>query len=250
MTEQILIFPDYSELASAVAMEITKVIKESIRARGKCVLSLCGGETPRGIYHNLSSKPLVDWSRVHLFLGDERMTPANGSQSNFSMIENELLSKIIIPAKNVYRIAIELGPEGAAIAYEKEIRFEMGNGIPKFDLILLGIGKEGHTASLFPGTAALFEEERAVVANFIPPLNSWRVTLTLPSINNARKIFFLASGQAKAKIVKKIVNAGLSEIDLPATLVAPRDGVVTWMLDLDAAANLDITSGGGPEYNY
>ena len=243
MDEQIYIYPEYSSLVSAVAMQIAVVINDAITARGKCVIALSGGETPKGAYSNLGSAPFnmeIDWSRVHLFFGDERMVPPDDVQSNFAMVKKELLSKITIPAKNVHRIWTELDPVQAATAYEEELQIEMGFEILKFDLILLGIGEEGHTASLFPGTLALSEEEKYVSANFIPKLNTWRVTLTLPTINNAREIFFLASGKPKAKIVEKVINSEHPEIGFPATLIKPAEGIVKWMLDVDAASNLDM----------
>ncbi len=243
MDSQIYIYPDYSALSSAAAKLIALVINEAIAARGKCVIALSGGETPRGVYICLGTGPLnheIDWSKVHIFFGDERMVPSDDAQSTFGMVKKELLSAISIPDKNVHRVWTELSAYDAALAYEEELQIEMGYEIPQFDLILLGVGEEGHTASLFPGTEALNEVGRSVSANFIPKLGSWRVTLTLPTINNAREICFLVSGKLKAEIVEKVIDSERPETHLPPTLIHPPNGRVKWILDADAASCLNL----------
>ncbi len=239
---QIYIYPDYDALSKATAEHVASVMNDAITARGKCIVALSGGETPKNVYAALASESLkrrVDWENVHIFFGDERMVPADDAQSNFGMVKRELFSNIKIPQKNIHRIWAELGAEEAAIAYEEELQIEMGYEIPQFDLILLGLGVEGHTASLFPDTAALHETERSVSANFIPKLNSWRVTLTLATLNNAREVCFLVSGQNKAEIVQKVLDDESPTFEIPATLISPIHGKKQWMLDADAAALLD-----------
>jgi 6-phosphogluconolactonase len=184
----------------------------------------------------------VDWSRVHLFWGDERCVPPDHPESNFRMVREALLAKIQIPVGNVHRMAGEIAPQEAAVDYENELRrfFQAAvNAVPRFDLILLGLGEDGHTASLFPGSAALNEHNRLVATVYVQRLKAHRLTLTLPVTNAAAQVTFLIAGQSKSAIVQKLLWVDSGGAELPAGKVRPANGhVVTWLVTQDAAAEL------------
>jgi 6-phosphogluconolactonase len=225
----------------AAAWAVAAVITAAICERGGCLIALSGGRTPRGVYRRLGEllvSQSVDLSRVHLIFVDERMVPPDDSNSNYGMVQREFISRVPDRLLHVHRIKGEVGAEGAARDFEQEL----GTTLPLFagrcDLILLGIGEDGHTASLFPGTEVLREVERTVRAVFVPRLQSWRVTLTLPVINRARAVLFLVTGAHKAAIVARILASAQPREDFPATLVRPDSGTLTWMLDAEAASQL------------
>ncbi len=235
----IILCATLAELAKRAAEKIRKVIHDSTAARGICTVALSGGETPRRLYYLLGDEPFrtqIDWSGVQIFFSDERMVPPDSAQSNYKMVKEELLSRIPIPADNVHRILGEIDPAEAAKRYEAELKQTFANASPRFDFILLGIGGEGHTASLFPGTDALDIQDRLAAAVFVRKLNTWRVTLTLLVINNSRQVAFLVSGKEKAPIVRKVLSTAVPQQDVPASLVCPRYGNLIWMLDADAAS--------------
>ena len=235
---QINVFRSTGDFDSAAVQEIVGVTRAAISERGFCIISLSGGETPRRIYRRLGMHPeqeQIDWKRVHLIFGDERMVPPDDSQSNFGMVEHELLAHLPIPAGNVDRIRGELVPAIAAREYAEELKQLFISTTARLDLVLLGVGEDGHTASLFPGTDVLDVTEENVKDVFVPGLRVWRVTITLPLINDARQVLFLCSGAQKAPIVEQILNAPGPMRGIPATLVRPRDGVLKWILDGDAA---------------
>jgi 6-phosphogluconolactonase len=208
----------------------------AISERGHFFVALSGGSTPRPVYALLAEEPFVsrvDWTRVHVFWGDERCVPPDHPDSNYRMASRALLDHVPIPAENVHRIQGELLPQEAALVYRAELREVLGDD-RRFDLILLGMGTDGHTASLFPGAMALEERERDVVAVYVEKRTAWRVTLTLPLINAARHVMFLVSGAGKAPLLAR-VRAG---DPLPAALVQPEDGQLTWLVDRHAAADL------------
>jgi 6-phosphogluconolactonase len=227
-----------AELEQNAAEKIVLMIDKAIGERGVCSIALSGGETPRPVYHILGSsliKERIDWSRVHLFFTDERVVPPTDPQSNFGMINREFISHINISYRNIHRIAGEEKAELAAADYERELREYFSNQIIRFDVVLLGLGEDGHTASIFPGTKVVNEEKAFVAAVYIPHLSLWRVTLTYRSINNAREILFLVSGKKKGFIVRHILKTSAMREEYPATLVQPVDGNILWMLDKDAA---------------
>jgi 6-phosphogluconolactonase len=156
--------------------------------------------------------------------------------SNYGMARRELIERVPIPTENVHRIQGELSAEQAALEYANELRSMYKGRIPMFDCVLLGVGEDGHTASLFPGTDAVSEDEKGAVALFVPRLKAWRVTLTFPVINNAREIIFLAEGEKKASIVRKVIESATPSMDFPATMVRPHDGGLRWMLDSEASS--------------
>jgi len=233
------VYQSAAELEQNAAEKIFVLINQAIKDRGLCFIALSGGETPRPIYRILASAPMkdrVEWKRVHLFFTDERAVSPTDPQSNFGMVNLELISHIDIPSKNVHRIRGEKNPELAAKEYEWELHEIFINEIIKYDVVLLGVGEDGHTASIFPETDVVEEENAFVAAVFVPRLDAWRVTLTFKSINNARNVLFLVSGKKKAGIVLQILNAAASPVKiLPATMVRPIDGKLLWMLDEDAA---------------
>ena len=186
----------------------------------------------------------IDWSRVHLFWGDERCVPPDHPDSNFRMVREALLTKIQIPNKNIHRMLGEREPAEAAAAYEAELKEFFGaerGGWPRFDLIFLGLGEDGHTASLFPGTAALEENEHPVAVVYVERLHSYRLTLTLPVINAAAQVTFLVSGASKAMIVREILVSDSASSNYPAARVRPTEGRLTWLIDTDAAKELPLS---------
>jgi 6-phosphogluconolactonase len=231
------VYRSTKDLEQNAAKRIVLIINKAIRERGNCFIALSGGETPRPVYHLLGTPPMkdqVDWSCVHLFFSDERIVPSTDIQSNYGMVDRELISHIDIPRKNVHRIEVEKKPELAAAEYERELR-EIVSDVVRFDLVLLGIGGDGHTASIFPETAIVEEKKAFAFAVFVPHLNSWRVTLTFRSINNAREVLFLVSGKEKAPIVQRVLKSPKPRKEIPATMVQPVEGNLLWMIDRDAA---------------
>lgn len=230
------------DLEQNAAEEIVRVMNLAIRDRGVCYVALSGGDTPRGVYHRIGRTPLkdeIDWSRVHIFFGDERPVPPSNPLSNFGMANWELISHIAIPEENVHRIRGEENTDIAAGEYEQDIVRVFGEQGPSFDLVLLGLGVDGHTASLFPGTTAVEEERSFVCSVFVHSLSGWRVTMTLRSFNKARRALFLVTGAQKAAIVRSVLSAKYPTKDLPATMVQPLEGTVQWMIDKEASSGLE-----------
>jgi 6-phosphogluconolactonase len=207
---------------------------------------LSGGSTPLGLYSLLATSPAlrtqVPWSSTHVFWGDERHVPPDHPDSNFRGADAALLSQVPIPASNVHRIRAELDAVSAAREYEAEIRGVFGLGgdeLPRFDVLLLGMGNDGHTASLFPGTSALHADEHLVVANWVGKLDTERITLTASVLNNAACILVLVTGEDKAPAAKAVLHGAYEPEQLPAQLLAPTQGQLVWLLDRAAASRLD-----------
>jgi len=236
---ELRVHPDAASLARAAAQHFVTLATAAIAARGQFVVALSGGSTPRATYRLLASDEFaarVDWPRVRVFWGDERCVPPDHSDSNYRMARETLLDEIPIPAENVHRIRGELPPDQAATAYQAELEAVLGAG-GRFDLILLGMGEDGHTASLFPGTVALHEQTRWVVAHYVDKLSAWRVTLTPVAINAAAHVTFLVSGAGKAERLREVLD-GLHQPDvLPAQIVRPTDGRLLWLADAAAAVH-------------
>jgi 6-phosphogluconolactonase len=241
----ILVFEKAEDLALGAARRIVSIIEGAVRERGTCSIALSGGETPRAVYRQLAGPGPgrgIDWSRIHVFFGDERLVPPDDPQSNFCMARNELLTKVAIPEENVNRIRGELPADDAVNDYRSRLHAFFGDKRPRFDLILLGLGGDGHTASLFPDSPDLGVERETVVAAVAPVPPERRVTLALPVINNAREILFLVSGENKASIVREVLGAGLPVKKLPAAMVKPARGNLVWLLDSGAASQLPLES--------
>jgi 6-phosphogluconolactonase len=239
--------PDVRVVADAAAVhaEVAAFVAaragEAIAARGRFLLALTGGTTPRGAYALLAGDPrfrdAFDWGAVEIFFGDERCVPPDHPESNYGMARDALLAKVPIPASRVHRMLGEVEPGEAAARYEAELRAIVpGTPVPRLDLVLLGIGEDGHVASLFPGTQAFDERERLVAANFVPRLASWRITFSFPVLEAARAVLFLADGARKAAAVRAaLARDGAPDERLPARLATPADGTVTWIVDRAAA---------------
>ena len=190
-------------------------------------ISLCGGSTPAPVYEALAEASL-DWDNIEVTFGDERCVAPDHEDSNFRMANGSLLDKVPLNKSNILRMRGELDPNDAASEYEDSLRKRSGAEIYMHDLILLGMGEDGHTASLFPGTAALNEGEKWVVSNHVPQKGETRITLTYPIINAARNVLFLVRGEEKRKVVDHVLSG---QSDLPVSLVDPENGSVTWLLD-------------------
>jgi 6-phosphogluconolactonase len=242
--------PTPEALGEAAAREFLIRARAAIAARGRYSVALSGGSTPRQLYRALAERGPgeIPWPAIHLFWGDERAVPPDHPQSNYRAARAELLSKVPVPAANVHRLRGEETPERAAALYEEELRRffgfaagSEGGHFPRFDLILLGMGDDGHTASLFPHSPALDEGERWVVANPVPALATTRLTLTLPVLNAAACVLFLVAGTGKAATLAEVLEGQARPRELPAQAVRPVDGELIWMLDQAAAARLRVT---------
>ena len=221
--------------------------QKSIEARGKFSVALSGGSTPRKLYEllaneNESYRGQIDWQNVHFFFGDERHVAPNHDESNFKMTNDALFSKIHeLPEANIHRVLTENHAADAASLYEETLReFFQSETVefPVFDLILLGLGADGHTASLFPESAALNEGLRFFVENYVEKFAAYRLTLTFPVINRARNVLFLIAGADKAEIVRRVLQPESAEIEFPAQLVNPADGKLFWLFDEAAGREL------------
>ena len=230
-------------VARAAAERFAELAQSAVRERGRFAVALAGGSTPRRAYELLAgddySGGRVDWSKVHVFFGDERMVPPDDAESNYRMASEAMLSRLPIPPENLHRIN-GLGDAVAnARLYEDELRTYFDSGRwPRFDLVLLGMGDDGHTASLFPDTGALDEREAWVAANWVEKLSAHRVTLTAPAINGAAHVLFLVTGASKAGPLAEILTGEFDPRRRPSQLVRPSDGSVEWLVDEAAAARL------------
>jgi 6-phosphogluconolactonase len=239
---EIRIFDDASKAAEAASGRFTELAREAIRERGRFAVALSGGSTPKRVYELLAGGPFreqLDWSQVHIFFGDERCVPADDIESNYRMANEALLSRVDLPPQNIHRIN-GLGDAVAnARLYEDELRVFFNDAAwPRFDLVLLGMGDDGHTASLFPGTQVLHEEEAWVCGLWVEKLAAFRITLTAPAINRAAHVIFLVTGENKASRLAEI-HSGVKDLErLPAQLIKPVDGTLEWFIDRAAAASL------------
>ena len=248
MTGDLSVLPDSEAVARAAASIFVEDACREIALSGRFTLAISGGSTPGGFFRLLASdefRSQVDWGRIHFFWADERCVPPADKDSNYGSAYNIMLSKLPVPPENIHRIKGELEPETAASEYGAELRaFFGGDTAPRFSLIYLGVGDDGHTASLFPGSDALNESGRFAVAVYSEPLKSRRVTLTLPVINNAARVVFLVSGKPKARIVKEVIEGGAGISPYPVCLVKPKTGKAIWLMDRDAALLLKAGEGG------
>ena len=229
-------------LGKAAAEFIIKLADESVSARGKFSISLSGGSTPEQLFVLLSSadyKSRMPWTRTFVFWGDERYVPLDDKQNNAHVAKTLLLNKVGIPASNVFVIPVNLEPATeTAKAYEQTLKSFFGDGLPQFDLIMLGIGENAHTASLFPNTPVIHENKAWVSALYIEEVKMYRVTLTAPVINNARNVLFLAAGDSKAEVLKTVLTSPYQPEKYPAQLISPVNGNLFWFIDKKAAALL------------
>ena len=245
---------DAEELALKAAQYFARLADQYVIGNGHFTVALSGGATPLAMYRLLAQEPFhstVPWSEIYFFWCDERCVPPDHADSNYRAAHEALLSKVPVKPENILRWQGESAPEQAAEIYEMQLRrfFTSGPGasrmgtaplaaFPRFDLVLLGMGADGHTASLFPGTAAVGEQARIVVANAVPKLNAQRLTLTVPALNNARNVTFLVSGAEKAETLRQVLEGPQRPELLPCQLIKPGNGALLWLVDEAAASKL------------
>jgi 6-phosphogluconolactonase len=237
-------------LFEEAAQEFVRAARQAIGAKGRFDLVLSGGSTPKGLYALLISDPVfresVAWDKVRFFWGDERHVPPDDSESNYGMARDALLRHLPILEEQVFRMHAENPDAAAAASQYQEVlsqAFDLLPGnIPRFDLILLGMGPDGHTASLFPGTKALRERHRLVTSNWVGKLFADRITLTSPVLNAAERVIFLVQGVDKAAALKAVIEGPREPMQLPAQLIHPRSGTLLWLADPSAASMLDAAS--------
>src|SRR3989304_332098 len=231
-----MILPDIDAISHEAARIFINFSNECIATRGRFIAALSGGSTPQKLYALLSSdryRGNAEWSKIHFFWVDERCVPKESEYSNFRLSFDHLISRISIPDANIHRINGDFGPEKGAQDYADELKNFFGVGLPIFDLILLGMGEDGHTASLFPGSKSLDEKKRLVIPVYAEEMN--RITLTLPVLNSARHILFLVSGQSKKQVLNDILVDNERRKNYPAGLVQPVHGDLLWLIDEAAA---------------
>lgn len=232
------------DLFHAAADEVLRATTEAVAARGRFTIALSGGSTPRTLYTLLAANAanILPWDKMFFFFGDERHVPPDDAESNYRMANESLLSKVPIPPANIFRMPTEnRDADAVAEAYDQTLRkfFAVKSGeFPRFDLILLGLGGDGHTASLFPDTKALQEKSRLVVANWVEKLKTHRITFTLPLLNAGRTVAFLVSGTDKAAILHEVLEGNAPGEKYPSRLVKPSDGTLIWFVDRAAASEL------------
>jgi 6-phosphogluconolactonase len=237
---EIRVLKNSQELFSAAAAEFAAQASAAVRAGGRFTVALSGGSTPRSLYALLATRPGIPWDKICFFWGDERHVPPDHPDSNYGMANEAMLSKVPVRSENIFRIRGEDGDaDAAARQYEQTLRdfFHLSPGeFPRFDLVLLGLGPDGHTASLFPGTAALQENQRLVVANWVEKFKTFRITFTFPVINTAACVLFLAGGRDKTATLRDVLEN--PSANLPSQGVHPSNGRLIWMVDEAAAATL------------
>ncbi len=241
---ELVVCPDVEELNRRTAEQFVRLATKSVAATGRFTVALSGGSTPKALYSLLAGQtfqPLVPWSKVYFFWGDERCVSPDHPDSNYGMARVTMLEKVPVPTENVYRVPTEKGnAQRVAAEYERVLGafFGVNEGQqPRFDLILLGMGEDGHTASLFPGTAAL-QETGTVTANPIQKLETHRITLTIPAINQASHIVFLVSGSSKASVLKEVLEGPYEPTRLPSQSIQPVEGTLLFLVDRAAASEL------------
>ncbi len=237
---EIRVLLDAESLAQAAAEIVVQKAQSVLAGRGQFNLVLSGGSTPRRLYQLLAAEPYrdqINWLNVHVFWGDERCVPPDHLDSNYRLAKEALLDHIPLPPENIHRINGELEPIAAAQDYQEELANHFGDAEPSFDLVLLGMGDDGHTASLFPHTSALQETTRWVIANYVSQKQVWRITLSAAAINAASTVMFLVAGADKAIALKDVLQGEHHPQERPSQLIAPRSGDLHWLVD-QAAANL------------
>lgn len=233
---QIHVVPDLKAVAADAAERIVRLAQDAIAQRKTFSIALSGGNTPKVLYELLATAPYstrIEWKKWEIYFGDERCVPPDHPESNYGMAAKSLLNRVPIPPTQIYRMKGELDPQTAAIEYGRTMKEKFGDG--GMDLVLLGMGDDGHTASLFPQTEALKETHHRCVANFVPKLNVWRITLSAPFINRARNVIVLLSGESKAKRVEEVLQGPKNPAHLPIQMIEPTSGNLLWLLDAAAA---------------
>jgi 6-phosphogluconolactonase len=246
LQREIRILPDAAAIAKRAAQEFVQCAAAAVQSHGSFTVALAGGSTPKALYNLLVTDPAlrsqVPWDKLHLFFGDERHVPPDHPDSNFRMASEAMLSKSPLTPQQVTRIKAE-NPDAiqAALEYEKALRdyFKLQPGeCPRFDLVLVGMGSEGHTLSLFPGTKALHADGRIVVRNWVGKLYTDRITLTAPAASNAAEILFMVTGADKAPALKAVLEGPFEPEQLPAQALLPHNGKLLWLVDTAAGSLL------------
>lgn len=248
-----IVEPDAAALARRTAQYFVEVLEQAVAKRGRARIAISGGSTPKAAFQTLAdpAQPWLKrmpWDKLELFWVDERTVPPDHPDSNYHMTREAMLDYVPLNPEQVHRMEGELDPQVAASRYESLLRntFRLeGAETPRFDLIQLGMGDDGHTASLFPHTEAIHEMGRLVTANQVPQKDTWRITLTWPVINQGDSVFFLIAGKNKAELVKEVFTGPRDPERLPSQLIWPSSGILTLILDKDAAALLPATNGLG-----
>jgi 6-phosphogluconolactonase len=242
---EIRVLDNSAELFEAAAAEFAVQASDAVQAEGRFTVALSGGSTPKRLYSLLATKRSIPWEKICLFWGDERHVPPDHPDSNYRMAHEALLSKVPVRPENIFRIhGEERDAEAAARQYEQTLQdfFHLSTGkFPRFDLILLGMGPDGHTASLFPGTSALSERTRLVVTNWVEKFQTHRITFTFPVLNTAACVMFVVSGAEKAPMLHEVLEN--SSAKLPAQQVHPSSGKLLWLVDSAAANALSRRAG-------
>jgi 6-phosphogluconolactonase len=242
----VVVLPDSAALTRRAADEFVKAVHEAVAQKGSCSVALAGGSTPKSVYSLLADDPSyraqILWPKLHFFFGDERHAPPDSSESNFHMANESLFSKGVVKPEQITRIRGEYADtEKAALEYEQALRayFSLKDGeYPRFDLVLLGMGDEGHCLSLFPGTKALHASRRIAVRNWVGKLFTERITLTAPAANSANRVIFLVTRSDKALALKAVLEGPYEPDQLPAQLIRPVNGSLLWLVDPAAASKL------------
>jgi 6-phosphogluconolactonase len=249
----IQVYPDLESLSRAAAGLLVTQANLAVADRGRFSVALAGGNTPRRTYELLATPPFSDqapWDRVHVFWGDERGVPLTDLRSNARLAKEAWLDRVPIPPDQIHPLNCTPDPVAAARQYEAELRKFFAGQPPRLDLVLLGLGDDGHTASLFPGTSVLKEDERWVAGVYLAPPGLNRVTLTAPLINQAAVVAFLVAGRAKAGVLREVLHGPRDPARLPAQLIQPSHGALLWLADREAAALIpagEIKLGADPE---
>ncbi|MBI1294711.1 6-phosphogluconolactonase [bacterium] len=241
---RIEVVPSEADLLRVAGELVTAAALVAIAQRSAFRIALAGGSTPRPLYEHLAADPYIDWRKWHIFWGDERSVPPTDPESNYAMARTSLLEQLETPPGLVVRMQAELEPGEAALRYEQSVRelvpscrTEETGFVPRFDMIVLGMGDDGHTAGLFPYTEALSESERIVVANPVPQINTTRITFTYPLINAARRILVLVNGKKKAAALRSVISGPHEPERLPIQALNPLNGQIVWLVD-EAAFSL------------
>ena len=235
------IFKNTRQLSQAAAELFVQAAREAVESRGQFSVALTGGSSPVQLYQLLASSPYreqVPWEETFIFWGDERWVPLTDERSNYKMAKDTLLDHVPIPIDQVFPMWGEQNPEEYAQHYEGMLRKHFLKALPRFDLVLLGMGDDGHTASLFPGTAVLQEKEHLVQAYYLEPQDMYRITLTAPCINQSRRIVFLTFGEKKANALYEVLEGKRNPEKYPAQLIQPQNGENIWFVDEAAAQKL------------
>ena len=248
-----IVEPDAAALARRTAQHFVEIIEQAVAKQGRARIAISGGSTPKAAFQLLAdpAQPWLKrmpWDKLELFWVDERTVPPDHPESNYRMTREAMLDHVPLKPEQVHRMEGELDPQVAAARYESLLRnsFRLeGAETPRFDLVQLGMGDDGHTASLFPHTAAIHEMGRLVTANQVPQKDTWRITLTWPVINQGASVFFLIGGKNKAELVKEVFTGPRDPERLPSQLIWPSSGILTLILDKDAASLLPATNGLG-----